>query len=106
MSNNLNKAALTAYRHGLRATRIAFKNDTRMLLASRNEMRQNMINPKEKYPHLTPAKRIQLLEDVAAFLLKNVVQGQKVDENVFHLNIHKDTELGDNESTKTSCKKH
>lgn len=98
--------ALRAYRHCLRATKVAFDGDTRMLLASRNQLRQGMISPPENQKDLSPEGRVQLLEDIALFLRRNVVQGQKVgtdpvtSEPQYHLNIHKDTELGDNDSIK------
>ncbi|CAI4057842.1 hypothetical protein SUVZ_02G5970 [Saccharomyces uvarum] len=93
--------ALDAYRHGLRATRIAFQNDTKVLLAARAKMRSGMVSPPN--PKLTTEEQVQHLEDVAVFLRRNLVQGQKVNdsdmkESRYHLNIHKDTELGDNET--------
>ena len=98
--------ALRAYRHCLRATKIAFDGDTRMLLASRSQLRQGMIDPPENQRDLSAAGRVQLLEDIALFLRRNVVQGRKVgvdpvtSKPQYHLNIHKDTELGDNDSIK------
>ncbi|EJS42187.1 fmp36p [Saccharomyces arboricola H-6] len=94
--------ALNAYRHGLRATRIAFQNDTEVLSAARAKMRSGMVNPPN--PKLTEEEQIKHLEDVAVFLKRNLVQGKKVNdgnkkEPRYHLNIHKDTELGDNETT-------
>ena len=93
--------ALNAYRHGLRATRIAFRNDAEVLLAARAKMRSGMLCHPD--PKLTTEDQIQHLEDVAVFLRRNLVQGKKVDgsstkEPRYHLNIHKDTELGDNET--------
>ncbi|CAI4038343.1 hypothetical protein SMKI_04G6870 [Saccharomyces mikatae IFO 1815] len=93
--------ALNAYRHGLRATRVAFQNDTEVLIAARAKMRSGMLCPPN--PKLNTEEQIQHLEDVAVFLRRNLVQGKKVDgtntkEPRYHLNIHKDTELGDNET--------
>lgn len=94
-----NARALTAYRNGLRATRVVFKGDNRMLLAARQRMRDGMINPPNA--ELPVEKQIEHLEDVARFLRQNLVQGTKTGtEEKYHLNIHKDTELGDNESIK------
>lgn len=98
--------ALRAYRHALRATTIAFHGDTRMLLAARQQMKQGMIHPPENQKDLSPEGKVQLMEDIALFLRRNVVQGKKVDVDPitqatqYHLNIHKDTELGDNDSIK------
>lgn len=92
-----NKRALAAYRHGLRATRVAFDGDLPVLLAARAKMRQGMVHPPN--PDLPVDKQISHLEEVAKFLRKNLVQGKKSEtEEKYHLNIHKDTELGDNES--------
>lgn len=96
---SLRQNALNAYRNGLRATRIAFNGDTRMLLASRAKMREGMENPPN--PELSKEQQIKHLEDVATFLKRNLVQGRKEgSEEKYHLNIHKETELGDNESIK------
>lgn len=91
--------ALNAYRHGLRATRVAFNGDSRMLLAARHKMRDGMINPPN--PELPVDKQVEHLEEVARFLRQNLVQGKKSgSEQRYALNIHKDTELGDNETIK------
>lgn len=97
MSSSLR--ALNAYRNGLRATRVVFKGDSRMLLAARQKMKDGMLNPPN--PELPVDKQIQLLEDVAKFLRQNLVQGTKTGaEEKYHLNIHQETELGDNETIK------
>lgn len=96
--------ALNAYRTALRSTRIAFGNDITTLNAARNQIKQEMksevsaTNPKLDIP-----ARIELLEQVSVFLKRNVVQGVKrkdVEETKYTLNIHQDTELGDNEDIK------
>ena len=71
-----------------------------MLTAARVQMRNGMIDPPN--PELSKEDQIKHLEDIALFLRRNVVQGVKTpqDEARYHLNIHKDTELGDNEDTK------
>lgn len=96
---SLRQAALNAYRHGLRATRTAFDGDARMLLAARAKMREGMENPPN--PELSKEQQIQHLEDVAVFLRRNLVQGKKEGTGEkYHLNIHGETELGDNDSIK------
>ena len=69
-----------------------------MLLAARRQMREGMRNPPD--PSIPFDDRVQLMEDVAVFLRRNIVQGVRVDgeggKPVYHLNIHKETELGDN----------
>ncbi|BAO42579.1 protein FMP36 [Kluyveromyces marxianus] len=94
--------ALAAYRNGLRAARVAFGGDTRMLVAARQKMREGMINPPN--PELSPDEQIKHMNDVAQFLRQNIVQGKKAEGDKYHLNIHKDTELGDNETIKTAKK--
>lgn len=67
--------ALNAYRHGLRATRIAFRNDAEVLLAARAKMRSGMLCPPD--PKLTTEDQIQHLEDVAVFFETKPGSGQK-----------------------------
>lgn len=47
--------------------------------------------------------RIKEIDEISTFLKRNVVQGQKK-ENKYHLNIHKHTELGNNDSVKKAKK--
>ncbi|SCU81495.1 LAMI_0B06480g1_1 [Lachancea mirantina] len=94
--------ALSAYRNGLRATKIAFGRDARMLNAARAQMKAGMHNPPE--PSKTSEQQIQDLNDIAAFLRRNVVQGKLSKSGQYHLNIHSETELGDNESIKVTKK--
>ncbi|ODQ45523.1 hypothetical protein PICMEDRAFT_16828 [Pichia membranifaciens NRRL Y-2026] len=95
--------ALAAYRSALRATRVAFTTDTSTLAAARTNIKQEMRAEKSSTnPDYTPAQRIELLEQVGAFLRRNIVQGVKRDdsEGRYALNIHQDTELGDNNEIK------
>ncbi|EGS23923.1 uncharacterized protein CTHT_0006320 [Thermochaetoides thermophila DSM 1495] len=93
-------AAIHAYRHLLRAARIAFDGDTRVLEAARQQIRQGF---REKAslpaddPSIGPA--IQHAEEVAQFLKTNLVQGRK-EGDVYKLRIHEHTERGDNDSVK------
>lgn len=109
-SSSTARRALIAYRHGLRAARIAFDQDTRMLLAARQQMRDGMIHPPN--PEVPVTEQIKLMEDVALFLRKNVVQGKRVESRdpaedpTYHLNIHKDTELGDNDDVKQPSRRN
>lgn len=73
--------ALPAYRSLLRATRIAFQNDERMLAAARTQIRSNFDANSalaSTDPAVPPA--IEHAEAVAAFLKGNVVQGQREGE--------------------------
>lgn len=70
--------SLQAYRHLLRATRIAFQGDERTLSAARQQIRASF---REKAalsasdPAVAPA--VQHAQDVAEFLRSNVVQGKR-----------------------------
>lgn len=96
--------ALNAYRSALRSTRIAFTNDLKTLAAARNQIREEMKSSESiTNPKLDTVHRIELLEQISKFLRQNVVQGVKKesDESRYTLNIHKETELGDNDDIKT-----
>ena len=98
--------ALNAYRSALRATKIAFDNDVTRLSAARFQIKNEMKLPKSTTnPKFTEIQRIELLENVSSFLKHNIVQGVKKSteeksKSRYALNIHKDTELGDNEEIK------
>lgn len=110
MSTSMTTQALNAYRHGLRAARIAFGQDTRLLLAARQKMREGMRSPEN--PELPIEKQVQLMEDVALFLRRNIVQGERTgttrdgEKPTYHLNLHKDSELGDNDEIKQGVKRN
>ncbi|KAF2761243.1 putative mitochondrial zinc maintenance protein 1, mitochondrial [Pseudovirgaria hyperparasitica] len=93
--------ALAAYRHVLRSAMIAFKNDTTMLSAARNQARTAF----ESNRHLSPgtpefAEQVEHAEGVAQILRQNVVQGKQEEDGRYKLGIHEHTERGDNESIK------
>ncbi|KAK3372340.1 mitochondrial zinc maintenance protein 1, mitochondrial [Podospora didyma] len=96
--------ALQAYRHLMRAVRVAFEGDARVLDAARQQIRMNF---REKAtlpasdPSIQPA--IQHAEEVACFLRANVVQGKKEGDR-YKLRIHEDTERGDNDTIKVAGK--
>ncbi|KAL6944686.1 hypothetical protein ACO0RG_001431 [Hanseniaspora osmophila] len=125
VSNELRRKALSAYKEALRATNIVFKHDEQLLQKSRTLIRTGMTDPTllyaqfPKIPKDNAEEQIQHLLDVSNFLKSNIVQGTskktgtdvsdsknnksvQKDTNgelpVYHLNIHKHTELGDNES--------
>ncbi|KAF2009772.1 mitochondrial zinc maintenance protein 1, mitochondrial [Aaosphaeria arxii CBS 175.79] len=100
--------ALQAYRHILRSTRVAFQGDFNTLAAARWQARQTF----EKNRGLPTGseeltKQITHAEDVAKFLRANVVQGQVVDDKGnYKLNIHDETERGNNEDIKNGSGKN
>lgn len=99
MSNS--QRALSAYRSALRATKVAFNNDIQTLTAARIRMKEEMKSEKSlSNPEFNNIQRVELLEQISEFLKRNIVQGVKNDESKYTLNIHKDTELGDNDDIK------
>ncbi|KAK4117802.1 hypothetical protein N656DRAFT_794233 [Canariomyces notabilis] len=97
-------AALQAYKNLLRASRIAFEGDTRMLDAARQQIRREFrekasLSPSD--PTVQPA--IQHAEEVASFLKTNLVQGRREGDK-YKLRIHQYTERGDNDSIKLGNK--
>ncbi|KAK4103362.1 hypothetical protein N658DRAFT_468085 [Parathielavia hyrcaniae] len=95
---------LQAYRHLLRAARIAFEGDTRMLGAARQQIRQGFrdkasLPPSD--PSIPPA--IQQAQEIATFLKTNLVQGRR-EGSTYKLRIHEHTERGDNDTVKLGNK--
>ncbi|KAK0628265.1 mitochondrial zinc maintenance protein 1, mitochondrial [Bombardia bombarda] len=92
--------ATQAYRHLMRAARVAFEGDARVFDAARVQIRQGF---REKAtlsatdPEVQPA--IQRAEELASFLKSNVVQGRRVGDT-YKLRIHEETERGDNDTVK------
>ncbi|KAL2134584.1 hypothetical protein VTI74DRAFT_11406 [Chaetomium olivicolor] len=97
-------AAVQAYKNLLRAARIAFEGDTRMLVAARQQIRQGF-REKASLPASDPSIQpaIQHAEEVASFLKANLVQGRK-EGSTYKLRIHEHTERGDNDSIKMGNK--
>ncbi|KAL4918710.1 hypothetical protein BDW62DRAFT_180878 [Aspergillus aurantiobrunneus] len=105
MSSQPAVSAVSAYRQLLRATRIAFNNDTRVLLAARQEARQNF--EKHRRVGVDTGMQINHAVEVANILRHNIVQGSRdaEDENAkWELRIHDDIERGDNDSVKVGGK--
>lgn len=95
--------ALNAYRAALRSTKTAFTKDVATLNAARSKIKEEMkLEISTTHPKLDLAGRVELLEQVNIFLRQNIVQGVKKenDESRYVLNIHKETELGDNDDIK------
>ncbi|KAL2757859.1 hypothetical protein ACRALDRAFT_2099954 [Sodiomyces alcalophilus JCM 7366] len=97
--------ALAAYRNVMRAARVAFQGDDRVLLAARQQIR-NGFREKAQLAPTDPAIQpaIQQANEVATVLRQNVVQGKRLADETYRLRIHKDTERGDNDSIKKAGK--
>ncbi|KAI0839406.1 hypothetical protein F5Y06DRAFT_295431 [Hypoxylon sp. FL0890] len=92
--------ALPAYRSLLRAARIAFQGDERVLTAARASIREGFLanaSLEPTNPELPGA--IKHAEEIAAILRQNIVQGKKEGDR-YRLRIHEDTERGDNDTVK------
>lgn len=113
--------ALSAYRHLLRATRIAFQGDFHLLHAARTQARTGFDSLRSLEPDSEEAvKGIAHAEGVASVLRHNIVQGKRREDSdvirmgtaendehktgvltaVLELNIHEHTERGDNDTVK------
>ncbi|VZH92254.1 unnamed protein product [Fusarium fujikuroi] len=115
--------ALNAYRHLMRAARIAFQGDAPILSAAQLQIR-NEFRQKASVDAADASAAIKHAEEVAKVLRQNVVQGQRTEEGkdtfsefrlvgrgrkrklitFTELRIHEDIERGDNESIKTAGK--
>ncbi|KAJ4035695.1 Mitochondrial zinc maintenance protein 1, mitochondrial [Fusarium oxysporum] len=115
--------ALNAYRHLMRAARIAFQGDAPILSAAQLQIR-NEFRQKASIDAADASAAIKHAEEVAKVLRQNVVQGQRTEEGkdtfsefglggrgrkrkliaFTELRIHEDIERGDNESIKTAGK--
>ncbi|KAF2731775.1 hypothetical protein EJ04DRAFT_442323 [Polyplosphaeria fusca] len=95
--------ALAAYRHVLRAARIAFEGDFNTLMAARHQVRRNFEDNRSLASGSEElSQQISHAEEVAKFLRENVVQGQAAQDTSdrYQLRIHEHTERGDNEDIK------
>jgi len=94
--------ALAAYRHLLRATRIAFEGDHHLLHAARSQAREGFDKARSLDTGSEEAvKSIGHAEGVADVLKHNVVQGKQLGaKEDFKLRIHEHTERGDNDTIK------
>ncbi|WEW59489.1 Mitochondrial zinc maintenance protein 1, mitochondrial [Emydomyces testavorans] len=72
-------SALTAYRQLLRATRIAFEGDYRVLHAARAEARRQF--DENRKPGVDTPMKIQHALETAHILKTNVVQGEKIERS-------------------------
>ncbi|KAI1343541.1 hypothetical protein F5Y15DRAFT_412325 [Xylariaceae sp. FL0016] len=92
--------ALPAYRSLLRAARIAFTGDERILSAARSSIRDGFRANAALEPSSPQSQdAVKHAEEVASILRSNVVQGKKEGEN-YKLRIHEHTERGDNDTVK------
>ncbi|KAI9641663.1 Mitochondrial zinc maintenance protein 1, mitochondrial [Ciborinia camelliae] len=80
--------ALAAYRHLLRATRIAFNKDTTVLTSARKQVRNSFLSKRSLTPESPESiSAIKHAEEVANFLRHNVVQGEKAEEHGANIKV-------------------
>ncbi|KAF9888909.1 Mitochondrial zinc maintenance protein 1, mitochondrial [Aspergillus nanangensis] len=94
-------SARSAYRQILRSTRVAFRDDIRVLIAARQEARREFDNHKRQ--GIDTPMQINHAIEVATILRHNIVQGvkeSKDDAARWELRIHEEIERGDNDSIK------
>lgn len=97
------KSALQAYRAALRATRVAFNGDDVVLSSARARIREGFDTNRTLADQEEADKKVKELEEVAQFLVKNIVQGEKEEgKDRYFLNFHSQTELGSNDTIKQS----
>ncbi|KAL8804785.1 MAG: hypothetical protein Q9182_002377 [Xanthomendoza sp. 2 TL-2023] len=98
--------ALPAYRNLLRSARLAFQDDTRVLLSALTTARANFESSRLLPANSAEAEAaIAHAEEVAGILRRNIVQGREEEGgDKFHLRIHNDTERGNNSSIKIAGK--
>lgn len=96
----MTKSALLVYRAALRATRVAFNGDSKILTASRLKIREGYDQNRNLTDKEEINKAITDLDEVAKFLVKNIVQAEEKEKDKYFLHFHKDTELGDNATIK------
>ncbi|OQE18760.1 hypothetical protein PENSTE_c017G03213 [Penicillium steckii] len=96
-------SALSAYRQILRATRVAFRDDVRVMIAARQEARNNF--DQNRRVGIDTGMQINHAIEVANLLRHNLVQGAREDGNEaakWELRIHDEIERGDNDSIKVA----
>ncbi|RAK96971.1 LYR motif-containing protein [Aspergillus ibericus CBS 121593] len=106
MASQTALSARGAYRQLLRATRVAFQDDIRVMIAARQEARRNFDSHRRQ--GIDTPMQINHAIEVANILKHNIVQGvrEEGDENAkWELRIHDDIERGDNDSIKIAGKK-
>ncbi|EGP89303.1 unnamed protein product [Zymoseptoria tritici ST99CH_1A5] len=91
--------AIATYRHLLRATRIAFSGDNKVLQAARSHARTQFSAGARHAPgSIEAAQGIEHAQGVTQILRENLVQGKNVGGDKWKLNIHEHTQRLDNDT--------
>lgn len=91
---------LSVYKSFLKTIPIVFKNDTVLINASKQKVKEEILKKKYISEVNEIKKEIEDFKEINTFLLKNLIQGEKNARGNFFLNIHSMTELGENDSIK------
>ena len=81
-------SVLSAYRNALRATKVAFRQDLPILQAARVQLKQGIRDNSNLQAQPEIEEAVQKLNEVAKFLIQNIVQGEKQQDGKYFLNFH------------------
>lgn len=82
---------------------MAFNGDNFVLKSARAKIREGLLSNRDLADKMEVEKKVAELNEVAQFLVKNIVQGEKEEgKDRYLLKIHDKTELGSNETIKQS----
>ncbi|KDQ59523.1 hypothetical protein JAAARDRAFT_624063 [Jaapia argillacea MUCL 33604] len=104
ISPSLQAAARSAYRSLYRASGSTFKGDEHVLRAFRDKMRAEYVQGRSQTDPALYEEKVNLANEVATILRRNVVQARKVveksSEDVYELRFTEHSELGENDTIK------
>ena len=106
MTPVLRKRFYDAYKSTIKSMNFTFQNDSKALLNSKQLLKNTCLNPLEMrqslFKHIPEDTEGQIkhLEDMSKILRTNVAQAVQKDKYKYELKMHKDIELGDNETIK------
>ncbi|KAI5967268.1 MZM1 [Candida margitis] len=96
----MSTTAKGAYKTALKSINTAFKSDTPLLAAAKQQIKQQIYANQHLTDKTELDEAITKLNEVSKFILQNIVQGQLQKDGRYFLNFHEKTELGDNETIK------
>ncbi|CAO3610707.1 unnamed protein product [Cunninghamella blakesleeana] len=106
MATPSKQAAISAYRNLLKTQKQVFGSDTKAIIAAKKETYARFMQNKDETNTDVLEEKLNLANQVASLLKKNVIQAESNDGSNFKLNITEDTELGDNDSIKKAKGSH
>lgn len=110
LAPNLKKRFFDAYKSALKSMNFTFQRDAQALANSKQLLKISCVNPLEikktlfkDIPNDTEGQ-VKHLEEMSKILRTNVAQAVKKDKYSYKLTMHKEIELGDNETIKEDNK--